>query len=206
MTRSHRHVAVYARVSSRQQDLRSQEPELERWLSAFAASEAVVWYRDRASGQTMDRPAWKRLEAALRSGAVSRVVVWRLDRLGRTAAGLTALFADLQRLSVGLVSLREGVDLDTPAGRMLGGILASLAQYEREVSRERQAAGIAAAKTAGKRWGGRKRGARWKVTAELERQVGRMLADGEPVAAIARVCGLSRGTVYSLAPNARTTA
>ena len=94
--------------------------------------------------------------------------------------------------------MREGVDLATPAGRMLAGVLASLAQYEREVSRERQTAGIAAARAAGKSWGGRKAGARWKVTPELERQVRGMRAAGEPVAAIARAVNLARDTVYEI--------
>lgn len=193
-----RHVAVYMRVSSAGQDLRSQRGDLERWAGAFASEEPVRWYVDKASGSTMERPEWAKLEAALRAGAVSRVVVWRLDRLGRTAAGLTALFADLEHRAVGLVSMREGVDLATPAGRMLAGVLASLAQYEREVSRERQTAGITAARAAGKSWGGRKAGARWKVTPELERQVRGMRAAGEPVAAISRAVNLARGTVYEI--------
>lgn len=193
-----RHVAVYMRVSSARQDLRSQRGDLDRWVAAFAGEELVRWYVDKASGSTMDRPEWTKLEAALRAGAVSRIVVWRLDRLGRTAAGLTALFADLEHRGVGLVSMREGVDLATPAGRMLAGVLASLAQYEREVSRERQTAGIQAARAAGKRWGGRKAGARWKVTPELERQIRSMRAAGEPVSAISRAFDLARGTVYEV--------
>jgi DNA invertase Pin-like site-specific DNA recombinase len=85
-----RHVAVYLRVSSKKQDHRSQEPDLKRW--AEAQGKSVKWYRDKATGRTMDRPAWNRLEAAIRAGEVSAVVVWRLDRLGRTCSGLTRLF------------------------------------------------------------------------------------------------------------------
>ena len=192
------HTAVYMRVSSSGQDLRSQQVDLERWVKAWAEGERVEWYVDKASGSTMERPAWSRLEAGLRAGAVARVVVWRLDRLGRTAAGLTSLFEDLERRRIGLVSMREGVDLATPAGRMLAGVLASLAQYEREVSRERQTAGISAARAAGKRWGGRKAGDAWKVTPELARQVRGMRSAGEPVAAIARAVSLARNTVYEI--------
>ncbi len=193
-----RQIAAYVRVSTGGQELRSQIPDLERWLAAYAGETEVVWYTDKASGATTDRPGWRRLEAALRGGMVARLVVWRLDRLGRNAAALTALLDDLVRLGVGFTSVREGIDLETPAGRMLSGILASVAQWEREVSRERQAAGIAAAKATGKRWGGRRAGARWKVTPEIERQVQRMRADGEPIAAIARLLGLSRSTVYGI--------
>lgn len=190
-----RHVAIYIRVSTIDQDLRSQTAELERWQQAYATG-PVVWYRDQASGASMDRPAWNQLLAAVRCGQVERVVVWRLDRLGRTAAGLTALFEELRRLAVPLVSMREGIDLATPAGNMMATIIASVAQYEREVFRERQAAGIAAAKAQGKRWGGRNKGERYKVTPELERQIRRMNGAGEGVTTIARVCHLSRPTVY----------
>ena len=91
-----RHVAVYVRVSKRNgQDVRSQLPDLERW--AAAQDQPVQWYKDRFTGKTMDRPGWNRLQAAIDAGEVSAVVVWRLDRLGRTAKGLTALFDDLSR-------------------------------------------------------------------------------------------------------------
>ena len=88
-----RHIAIYVRVSSKAQDQRSQLPDLERWVEAFAGDDPVVWYKDKASGKNMERPAWKKLEAAMCAGRVSKVVVWRLDRLGRTAAGLTAFRA-----------------------------------------------------------------------------------------------------------------
>ena len=192
------HTAIYMRVSSSGQDLRSQRVDLDLWVKAYAAEERVTWYADKASGSTMERPEWQRLERAMRSGAVSRVVVWRLDRLGRTTSGLSALFEDLERRRIGLVSVREGMDLATPAGRMIAHVLASMAQYEREVSRERQTAGIAAARAAGKRWGGRKAGARWKVTPELERQNRGLRAGGESVAAIARAVSLARNTVYEI--------
>lgn len=193
-----RHTAVYLRTSTARQELRSQRVELERWVAAFAADDEVQWYVDQESGTTMERPAWRRLEAAMRAGEVARVVVWRLDRLGRTSSGLTALFDELRRLSIPLVSMREGFDLATPAGAMVATILGSVAQYETEVRRERQAAGIAAARAQGKRWGGRAAGQRYKVTAEVVRQIRRMKTAGEAVAAIARVCQVSRPTVYAV--------
>ena len=92
-----RHIAIYVRVSTSRQDTRSQEPDLQRWIEAFANGTEVVWYRDKFSGRTMDRPGWNRLQAAIDASKVTKVVVWRLDRLGRTAAGLTALFEEFQR-------------------------------------------------------------------------------------------------------------
>ncbi|OJW23177.1 MAG: hypothetical protein BGO49_27165 [Planctomycetales bacterium 71-10] len=200
-----RHSAVYVRVSSRKQGERSQLPDLERWAKAQA--EPVVWYRDQATGTNMDRPGWQSLERAINSGEVGRVVVWRLDRLGRTARGLTALFDDLQRRGVGLVSLREGIDLDTPAGRLICHVLASVAQYETEVRSERQLAGIAQAKIHGTKTGrpfgrpkgqGGERGKRLKVSPEKRAVILRLKAEGEKVARIARAVSLSRDTVYDV--------
>jgi DNA invertase Pin-like site-specific DNA recombinase len=191
-----KHVAIYLRVSSRNQDTRSQEPDLDRW--AGAQDRPVRWYRDRFTGKTMDRPGWRKLEAAIRAGKVEAVVVWRLDRLGRTARGLTALFEDLQSHHIGLVSLREGLDLSTPAGRLMAHVLASVAQYETEIRGERVRAGQAVARANGKRWGGSKKGRRVKVT-DLQAQTVRQLkAAGESIAAIARAVGLSRPTIYSV--------
>ena len=102
-----------ARVSTKRQDTRSQDPDLERWLSTYGDGLPVVWYRDKATGRNMDRPGWKGLESAVDRGEVSWLVVWRLDRLGRTASGLTALFDKLRERRVNLVSIRDGLDLST---------------------------------------------------------------------------------------------
>jgi DNA invertase Pin-like site-specific DNA recombinase len=188
------HVAIYARVSSKRQDLASQLPDLEKW--AAAQGESVQWYRDKFTGKSMDRPGWQKLQAAIERGEVSRVVVWRLDRLGRTAAGLTKLFADLQERRIGLVSLRDGIDLSTAAGRMLANMLASVAQFETEIRAERVRAGQAAAKAAGKSIGGRKAGTRVRLTEEKERAVKRLHKSGTSVSEIARTLQLSRPTIY----------
>lgn len=192
-----KHVAIYVRVSTVRQDTRSQEPDLTRWAES-ADGEPVVWYRDAASGKSMDRPGWRKLEEAIRAGKVSRVVVWRLDRLGRTAAGLTALFDALSERKVGLVSLKDGLDLSKPAGRLMANVLASVAAYETEVRAERVRAGQAAAKAAGKTWGGSEAGKRKKVTPEQERAIRQLKAEGTPVVRIAKAVGLTRPTVYSV--------
>ena len=71
-----KHIAIYMRVSTKKQDTRSQEADLKRWVEAFAGDEDVKWYRDKATGKTMDRPGWNRLEAGIDAGKVSGVVVW----------------------------------------------------------------------------------------------------------------------------------
>jgi DNA invertase Pin-like site-specific DNA recombinase len=193
-----RHIGIYVRVSGKKQDTRSQLPDLKRWVEAFADGQPVIWYEDKVSGKSMDRPGWNQLEADMSSGKVSKIVVWRLDRLGRTAAGLTALFEELQRRSVGFESLRDKVDLGTPAGRLMANVLASVAAYENEVRSERIQAGQAAARAQGKRWGGSRSGVRKKVQPAQEQAIRQLKAEGTPIARIARAVGLSRPTIYSV--------
>jgi len=192
------HIAIYLRVSTRKQDTRSQEPDLHRWLAAYAASSEVRWYRDQATGRTMDRAGWKKLEAQVDCGEVSQIVACASNRLGRTASGLTALFDKLVARKVGLVSIKDGLDLATPAGRLIANVLASVAAYENEVRAERVVAGQEVARAAGKKWGGSKKGRRLVVSDEQAQVAYRLNREGVPVAAIARATGLSRPTVYSL--------
>ena len=117
-----KHSAIYVRVSSKQQDHASQLPDLERWVAAHDG--AVDWYRDKFTGKTMDRPGMEKLLADLRAGKVERIVVWRLDRLGRTTRGLCQLFDELGERKVDLVSLKDGFSLASPAGRLHARILA----------------------------------------------------------------------------------
>jgi DNA invertase Pin-like site-specific DNA recombinase len=198
-----RYIAIYLRVSSRQQDTRSQEPDLKRWAEAYANA-PVKLYSDKFTGKTMDRPGWKRLEEDIIAGKVSKVVVWRLDRLGRTAAGLTALFEDFQRRNIGFEALKDKVDLSTAAGRLMANVLASVAAYENEVRSERIRAGHAVARANGKRWGGSQKGRHITVTPEQIQIVHRLKHDGEKIIAIARATGLSRPTIYRVLESATT--
>ena len=188
--------AVYCRVSTKKQDARSQLPDLKRWEKSCHGE--VRWYQDEFTGTTMDRPGWNRLMTDVRMAIVENIVVWRLDRLGRTAKGLTALFDELQKRGVGLVSLKDGLDLSTPAGRLMAHVLASVAQFETEVRAERILAGQAAARANGKRWGGSKKGERRKVTREQIEVIQSMRRDQKPVVSIARATGLSRPTIYAV--------
>lgn len=191
-------IAVYARVSSTTQDTKSQDRELQRW--AGTQDDEVKWYRDKATGTKMDRPGMTALLTDIRAGVITQVVVWRLDRLGRTAKGLLQFFEEeLAPRKVGFVSLRDAVDLSTPSGRLMLTILAAVAQFETEVRSERQRAGIEAAraKNDGRcHWGGRRKGTRVKVSAEKEAAVKAMYEADKPIAEIARVVGLGRQSVY----------
>ena len=188
--------AIYMRVSSKAQDMAAQEPDLKRWRDA--QDENVVWYRDTFSGKSMDRPGWNKMMASVQVGKITKVVVWRLDRLGRTAKGLTALFEEFSRSKVNLISLRDGIDLNTAAGRLMANVLASVAQYETEVRAERVRAGQEAARDKGISWGGSEKGWRWKVTDDQVAAVKEMKASGKNVTQIARTTALSRPTIYRL--------
>jgi DNA invertase Pin-like site-specific DNA recombinase len=183
---------IYLRVSTKSQSTKSQQPDLERW----AKEQEVKWFRDKFTGKTMDRPGWNRLQAVLQPG--DTVIVWRLDRLGRTAKGLTALFADFRERHINLISLKDGLDLSTSAGRLMANMLASVAQFETEIRAERILAGQEAARKAGKVWGGGKPGRRVKVTQEAEETIIKMKEEGRKVAEISRAVSLSRPTVYAV--------
>src|SRR5260370_7450531 len=131
--------AYYLRVSSKTQDTKSQEAD----MRAHAAKEAgSVWYKDKFTGKVLSRPGWEKLWTDVLAGKIDKIVVWRLDRLGRTVSGLSRLFEELQERRVGLVSLRDGLSLDSPAGRLMAHVLASVAAYETEVRHGRQQSGI----------------------------------------------------------------
>lgn len=193
---STKHIAIYMRVSSSSQDMAAQEPDLRAWEGAHADGHEVVWYRDTFSGATLSRPGFEQLEGNLSAGLIHSIVVWRLDRLGRTAVQTLAFLRQLDDLAVQLISIRDGFDASSPTGRLLRTILAGFAEYEREVIGERIRAGILAAKAQGKRWGGRKPGVRPTLTPERLEVVQALVTAGVGRAQIARQLGISRSTVY----------
>jgi DNA invertase Pin-like site-specific DNA recombinase len=195
--------AIYIRVSSKQQDHRSQLPDLERWAAAHG--EPVIYFKDSFTGRTMTRPGMDKMLEALRAGKLDRIVVWRLDRLGRTTKGLCQLFDELHDRSVDLVSLKDGFSLASPAGRLHARILASVAEYETEIRAERVAAGQAAARKRGKTWGGSEKGWRWKVTDDQVNAIHEMKSAGRKITQIASVTGLSRPTIYRVLKEATPT-
>ena len=98
------------------------------------------------------------LEGVIRNGRVSAAVCRRIDRLSRTARGLTALLDDLRERMVNLVNLEDALDLSPPVGRLMANVRASIAQYETEIRDERVRAGQPVARKSGKRWGGSRPG------------------------------------------------
>ena len=145
--------AIYARVSTVDQEPENQLQELRRYAGARGWAAGIEYVDRGVSGAKDRRPALDQLLADARRRRLDVVVCWRLDRLGRTLKHLITLLEELQALGVAFVSLAEGIDATTPAGKLQMHILGAIAEFERERIRERVLAGLARARTQGKRLG-----------------------------------------------------
>ena len=172
----------YARVSTDHQNLAAQSDALEA-----AGCERV--FTDQLSGVRADRPGLAALLDYVRPG--DTVVVIALDRLGRSLTGVIATIETLTEHQVLLKSLREGIDYSTATGKMLAGIFAALAGYERELMHERAAAARAAARARGKNTGRPPR-----LSADQARQVRSLREEGDSIATLMASFAASRATIY----------
>ena len=143
---------LYARVSTQDQQTLPMQNRAMREYVARRGWIIAMQVKEVGSGATQRQLREKLLEAARRR-EIDVVLVWRLDRWGRSVADLLATLQELEHLGVGFVSLTEALDLTTPAGRAMAGLLAVFAAFEREVLGERVRAGLAHARQNGKRLG-----------------------------------------------------
>jgi DNA invertase Pin-like site-specific DNA recombinase len=144
--------AIYARVSTFDQEPENQLQELRRYVSA--RNWTAVEYVDRGvSGAKDRRPALDQMIAEAKRRKFDVVVCWRLDRLGRNLKHLITMLDELQALGVAFVSLAEGIDATTPAGKLQMHILGAIAEFERARIQERVRAGLARARAQGVRLG-----------------------------------------------------
>src|SRR5580692_5328385 len=143
---------LYARVSTNDQQTLAMQSRAMREYAARRGWTVAMQVREVGSGATQ-RQARKKLLEAARRREIDIVLVWRLDRWGRSVTDLLATLQELEHLRVGFVSLTEALDLTTPAGRAMAGLLAIFSEFEREVLRERTRAGLAQARLNGKRLG-----------------------------------------------------
>ena len=143
---------LYARVSTNDQQPLAMQNRAMREYAARRGWTVALQVREVNSGAAKREAREKLLEAARRR-QIDLVLVWRLDRWGRSVTDLLATLQELEHLGVGFVSLTEALDLTTPAGRAMAGLLAIFAEFEREILRERTRAGLAHARENGKRLG-----------------------------------------------------
>src|SRR4051795_8951662 len=145
-------VGLYARVSSNDQQTLTMQSRAMREYAARRGWTIAVNIREVGSG-AIKREAREKLLEAARRREIDVVLVWRLDRWGRSVTDLLATLQELEHLGVSFVSLTEALDLTTPAGRAMARLLAIFAEFEREILRERTKAGLAHARENGKRLG-----------------------------------------------------
>ena len=144
--------AIYVRVSTTDQDTQRQESELREYTEKRGWSAKI--YRDKGhSGAKSDRPALNNLVHDLRCRRIDVVVVWALDRLARSLKQLLSIAEDCRTVGVDLVSLKQNVDTTLPAGRLTFQVLGAVAEFERELLRERVRSGMLQARRSGKHVG-----------------------------------------------------
>lgn len=177
--------ALYARVSTTDQHVENQIEELRTYVGSRGWS-ATEYVDKGVSGAKDRRPALDELLKAAKRRKFDVLVAWRLDRVGRNLKHLVTLLEELDALGIGFVSLNEGIDLRTPAGRLQLHILAALSEFERARIQERVRAGLARAKAQGRRLGRRER----QIPAEDIAAV-----RGLPIREAARRLGIPRTTL-----------
>lgn len=178
----------YARVSTYEQNLDMQIDDLKK-----NGCEKI--YEEKVSGSKVERPILQDMLKNLRSGDV--LVVWKLDRLGRSLKNLLEIVTGLQNKGIGLVSLKESIDTTSTTGKLIFSIFGALAEYEKDIIRERTMAGLNSARARGI-VGGRK-----KILSDKDVVLLRALANDKTIS-ISTICekfGISRKTYYNYLKN-----
>jgi DNA invertase Pin-like site-specific DNA recombinase len=187
------HVAIYARVST----LHAQNPEMQldelREYASRREWEIVGSYVDQGvSGSKESRPELNRLMSDAHRRKFDAVLVWKIDRWGRSLTHLVNSLADLAAYGVAFVSLRDNLDLSTPSGRLMLQIIGAMAEFERSLIQERVRAGLRNARAKGKRLGR-------PVIAVDAAEVHRLRSEGLPWRAVAARMGVGLGTAVRAA-------
>ena len=176
----------YARVSTQDQNLEMQ-------LDALTKAGCRKIFEDKITGSRAERPGLSKAQESLREG--DTLVVWKLDRLGRSVKNLVDLVGELQKQGVQFRSLTDAIDTGTASGRFFFHVMASLAEMERELTIERTRAGLEVARRL-RRVGGRKR----QMTESKIKSAKKLLASGVPPRDVASNLGVSVPTLYRWIP------
>jgi DNA invertase Pin-like site-specific DNA recombinase len=185
-------VAIYLRVSTSKQSTDLQRRDLLEYVERRGWTLTETYEDSGISGATRSRPALDKLLAAAHRHEFNAVLVWKLDRLGRSVSHLSQTLDLLKDLGVQFISFSDGIDTSTAAGKLVFNILASVAEMERELIKERVSAGVRNAVASGKRMG------RPRVNVS-QTDVLRMLDSGLSTRAIGKEYGISSATVSRLA-------
>jgi DNA invertase Pin-like site-specific DNA recombinase len=185
---STKRVALYARVSTSNGQ---QDPEMQlRELREYAEHRGLIIigeYVDRMTGSKDSRPALNRLMSDAQRRKFDAVLVWKLDRFGRSLRHLVNALAELEALGLTFISLRDNLDLSTPSGRLMFQIIGAMAEFERALIQERVRAGLRNARAKGKRLG------RPRVNVDAS-TIADLRVQGRSWAAIVAETGVSKGT------------
>jgi len=190
-----RRVALYCRVSTGDQSAAMQTEELRRMAEARGWEVAEV-IEEKISGRKF-RPARQALIADAKAGKIDAVLVWKLSRWGRSTPDLITSIRDLDAAGVTFISLKEGIDMSTPSGRLVADILAAIAGFEADNIRENVVTGLRHAARHGTRSG--KAIGRPAVTPARAIEVRALRSQGLSLPAIVKRTGLSYGSVHRLA-------
>ena len=182
--------AVYMRFSTEKQDAEAQKHAIATFLTSNSIEGAQFYQDEGLSGKNTDRPAFKALLNDLKAGKVKRVIVYKLDRLSRSLIDLLGLLKTFTDHGAELVSIKENLDLGTASGRLMMQIVGAFGEYEREMIVNRTRDGLKAAKAKGQTLGRRP-----TISSEIQARVLSHLKDGLTYRTIARLEGISIGTI-----------
>lgn len=180
-------VVVYTRVSTTGQDLSIQKEKLVDYVKV-REFQLIRIFEDKATGSNTDRVGFQQMMDFLRAGNADAVVVYKLDRMGRSIRDLINIIDELKRINIGFISFTDNIDTTTANGRLFFYIMAALAEFERELISERTEAGKEKARANGVKFGRKKK----KVDIDT---VMRRLLDGVPKSRIAKDMGMSQRTL-----------
>jgi DNA invertase Pin-like site-specific DNA recombinase len=188
MKNNENRVAIYGRVSTDGQSVDLQVNEL-REYAAKRKWVIVEEYPDVISGSKESRPALNRLMADARKRKFDILLVWKIDRFGRSLKHLVNSLAELENIGVAFVSLRDSLDLSSPAGRLMAQLLGAISEFERSLITERVRAGIRNARSKGRRLG------RPRLEVDHAR-ISRLRANGASLRGISQQLGISLGSIH----------
>lgn len=185
--------AVYVRVSTDSQNEQGQRREINKWLIGNGFNTAnVLWYSDRKSGDNLDRPEFEQLQKDVFAGGIGTIVVYKMDRISRSIKDGVQTLCTWCEHGVRVVSVSQQIDFNGAIGKMIASVLFAVAELEQVNRKERQAAGVAAAKERGV-YTGRKLGA-IKPGVDLKR-VAKLREKGLTNKEIAQALGVSVSSV-----------